>query len=193
MSLLPLLFIISILAFTYCILFVVLHHIWLFIYCFRVTLFIRNYWKTTKLIKICSCLFTPWHGYSCQGPWHWYPWFVFGLRTTKIMAPNRSRWKDKLNKEVTMLPNIAYEFVSYPTRTLRPGHLYKRPGGASGGTSWDLSCNLSFVSIIQSDLPCLSVLPLSSFDAPLPPILSHSSKDDIDEANPHQLAPTDEG
>jgi hypothetical protein len=29
--------------------------------------------------------------------------------------------------------DIAYEFVPYPTRTLRPGHLYMGPEGAAEG------------------------------------------------------------
>jgi hypothetical protein len=109
-----------------------------------------------------------WYGYVCQGPCHWYPLFIFGLRPMKITTQVRRRRKDESNMETTLQTDIYYEIVSYPTRTLGPSHLYKGPGGAGGGTRWDLACNHSFVSIIQLCSPCLSVLPLNSSDAHFP-------------------------
>jgi hypothetical protein len=52
--------------------------------------------------------------------------------------------------ETTMQTNIVYEFVSYPTRTLRPRHLYKGPGGAGGGTDDTKQCATSLGLEVQS-------------------------------------------
>jgi hypothetical protein len=43
-----------------------------------------------------------WHGYDFQGSWYLYPWFIFGLRSKKIMAQDRSRRIMDSNKETIM-------------------------------------------------------------------------------------------
>jgi hypothetical protein len=48
-----------------------------------------------------------WHGYTYQGPWHWYPWSLFGLRPKEIMAQYRSRRIMYLNKEIVIGTNIT--------------------------------------------------------------------------------------
>jgi hypothetical protein len=140
--------------------------------------------KSTGHGGFCSVSLLPW--VCLPGPMVLDPWSIlFVLKPMTIMAQIKDLKEDRVKYGNYNVNRHRLWIVSHPAGILRPGHLYKGPEEAGGRPRWDLACNPSFVSIIQSDLPCLSVYlrvhPMHLF------LWSSPSSKDIVEDYPRQL------